>query len=112
MNKWIAESDETKRKAYVQIAEKIGMSPFAVEKDWWVTRTLSIIFDMEIGKHLIFKGGTSLSKAFNLIERFSEDIDLAVDREYFGYAGELTKKERQRLRKVSGKYVDEVFIPI
>lgn len=41
MNKWIAESDETKRKAYVQIAEKIGMSPFAVEKDWWVTRTLS-----------------------------------------------------------------------
>jgi predicted nucleotidyltransferase component of viral defense system len=111
MNKWIAESDETKRKAYVQIAEKIGMSPFAVEKDWWVTRTLSIIFDMEIGKHLIFKGGTSLSKAFNLIERFSEDIDLAVDREYFGYAGELTKKERQRLRKVSGKYVDEVFYP-
>lgn len=64
---------------------------------------------MEFGNHLIFKGGTSLSKAFNLIERFSEDIDLAVDREYFGFTGELSKKERERLRKASGKYVDEVF---
>lgn len=111
MNRWIAESDETKRKAYIQIAEKVGMSPFAVEKDWWVTQTLSIIFEMEIGQHLIFKGGTSLSKAFNLIERFSEDIDLAVDREYFGFAGELGRKARERLRKASGKYVDEVFYP-
>lgn len=45
----------------------------------------------------------------SLIERFSEDIDLAVDREYFGFEGELSKKERGRLRKASGKYVDEVF---
>lgn len=48
MNRWIAESDETKRKAYIQIAEKVGMSPFAVEKDWWVTQTLFIIFGMEV----------------------------------------------------------------
>lgn len=109
MNRWIAESDETKRKAYIQIAEKVGMSPFAVEKDWWVTQTLSIIFEMEIGQHFIFKGGTSLSKAFNLIERFSEDIDLAVDRKFFGFGVELSKKEREMLRKASGKYVDEVF---
>lgn len=109
MNKWLTQPDETKRNAYIQIAESIGLSPFAVEKDWWVTQTLAIIFGMEIGKHLIFKGGTSLSKAFNLIERFSEDVDLAVDREFFGFAGELSKKEREKLRKASGKYVDEVF---
>jgi len=109
MNKWLTQPDETKSNAYTQIAENIGLSPFAVEKDWWVTQTLAIIFEMEIGNHLIFKGGTSLSKAFNLIERFSEDIDLAIDREYFGFIGELSRKERERLRKASGKYVDEVF---
>lgn len=98
-----------KRTIFQEIARLNNMLPFAVEKDWWVTQALSIIFGMEIGKHLIFKGGTSLSKAFNLIERFSEDIDLAVDREYFGFVGELSKKERERLRKASGKYVDEVF---
>ena len=109
MNKWLVQTDDTKRNAYIQIAESIGLSPFAVEKDWWVTQTLSIVFGMEFGSHLIFKGGTSLSKAFNLIERFSEDIDLAVDREFFGFTGELSRKDRERLRKASGKYVDEVF---
>ncbi|MEL7599461.1 MAG: nucleotidyl transferase AbiEii/AbiGii toxin family protein [Proteiniphilum sp.] len=109
MNKWLAVADETKRNAYIQIAEKLGMSAFAVEKDWWVVQTLSVIFEMEVGQHLIFKGGTSLSKAWKLIERFSEDIDLAIDRDFFGYNGELTKKERARLRKASGIYVDTVF---
>jgi len=79
------------------------MSPFAVEKDWWVTQTLSIIFEMEIGQHLIFKGGTSLSKAFNLIERFSEDIDLAVDRGYFGFTGVLGQKSKRKVKKSIGK---------
>lgn len=103
--------EDDRRVILEKIARKNNMLPFAVEKDWWVTQTLSIIFGMEIGKHLIFKGGTSLSKAFNLIERFSEDIDLAIDREYFGFGGELSKKERERLRKASGKYVDDVFYP-
>ena len=55
------------------------MPAFAVEKDWWVVQTLAIIFEMEIGNHLVFKGGTSLSKAWGLIDRFSEVIDLAID---------------------------------
>lgn len=109
MNKWLAVADDTKRNAYIQIAEKAGMSEFAVEKDWWVVQTLSVVFAMEVGKHLLFKGGTSLSKAWKLIERFSEDIDLAIDRDFFGYDGELSKKEREKLRKASGNYVDTVF---
>ena len=40
------------------IASTMGMTPFAVEKDWWVSRTLEIIFQMDIAKHLVFKGGT------------------------------------------------------
>lgn len=94
---------------FQQIANEKNMAPFAVEKDWWVVQTLSVIFDMEIGKHLIFKGGTSLSKAWNLIRRFSEDIDLAIDREFFGFTGELSKKQRTELRKTSAKYVAEIF---
>ena len=65
------------------IATEKGMNPFAVEKDWWVSRTLEIIFSMDIAKHMVFKGGTSLSKAWKLIQRFSEDIDLAIDKEFF-----------------------------
>ncbi len=64
------------------IAAEMGMTPFAVEKDWWVSRTLNIIFQMDIAKHLVFKGGTSLSKAWKLINRFSEDIDLAIDKDF------------------------------
>ncbi len=76
MNRWYIIPAETKANAYTQIAEKTGMAPYAVEKDWWVVQTLAIIFEMGIGAHLVFKGGTSLSKAWRLIDRFSEDIDL------------------------------------
>ncbi len=70
---------EEKEAIFNAIATEKGMNPFAVEKDWWVSRTLEIIFQMPIAKHLVFKGGTSLSKAWKLINRFSEDIDLAID---------------------------------
>jgi predicted nucleotidyltransferase component of viral defense system len=68
-----------KEAIFNEIATQKGMKAFAVEKDWWVSRTLEIIFKMPIAEHLVFKGGTSLSKAWKLINRFSEDIDLAID---------------------------------
>lgn len=91
------------------IATQKGMKPFAVEKDWWVSRTLEIIFQMEIAKHLVFKGGTSLSKAWNLINRFSEDIDLVIDKDFFGFTGELGKNQRDKLRKTAGLYTTGTF---
>ena len=92
------------------VATERGMTPFAVEKDWWVSRTLEIIFQMEIGKHLVFKGGTSLSKAWKLINRFSEDIDLAINREFFeGYQNEISKTQINKLRKEAGIYTSETF---
>jgi predicted nucleotidyltransferase component of viral defense system len=94
MNKWLSVPDITKKNAYEQIAEATGMSAFAVEKDWWVVQTLSAVFETEISRQLVFKGGTSLSKAWNLIRRFSEDIDLAINREFFGFSGELSKNQR------------------
>jgi len=94
---------------FTEIATQEGMKPFAVEKDWWVSRTLEIIFQMPIAKHLVFKGGTSLSKAWKLINRFSEDIDLAIDREYFGFSGKLSKSQRDKLRKKAGAYTTGTF---
>jgi len=111
MNKWNKLPDVTKARAYNQIAEDVGMPDYAVEKDWWVVQTLSIIFDMEIGKHLVFKGGTSLSKAWKLIDRFSEDIDLAVDRSFYGFEGELSKSQRTKLRKKASAYISDTFFP-
>jgi hypothetical protein len=87
------------------------MPDFAVEKDWWVVQTLSIIFEMETGKHLVFKGGTSLSKAWGLIERFSEDVDLAVDRSFYGFEGDLSKSQRTNLRKKASTYISDIFYP-
>lgn len=64
--------------------EHSGINQVAIEKDWWVTVTLKAIFKTKCRDSLIFKGGTSLSKGFNLIERFSEDIDLAISHSFFG----------------------------
>ena len=63
MNRWHSTSDTDKQIAYNQLWDKTNLPAFAVEKDWWVVQTLAILFEMEIGKHLVFKGGTSLSKA-------------------------------------------------
>lgn len=109
MIKWITTPNQTKKNAYDQIAEATGMSAFAVEKDWWVTISLAIIFEMEAGKHLVFKGGTSLSKAYKLIERFSEDVDLAIDRSFLGFSGDLSKNQRTALRKAASAYTAGTF---
>ena len=99
-----------KEAVFNAIAAENGMTPFAVEKDWWVSRTLEIIFQMSIAKHLVFKGGTSLSKAWKLINRFSEDIDLAIDKAFFeGYSGEISKSKISKLRKEAGIYTTGIF---
>ncbi len=110
MIEWLKVPDETKRRAYTQIAEKTGMSAYVVEKDWWVVQTLSVLFQTSLKDHLVFKGGTSLSKAWKLIERFSEDIDLAVGREFFGFAGDLTTSQGKLLRKRAGEYIDNQLL--
>ncbi|RYM35173.1 nucleotidyl transferase AbiEii/AbiGii toxin family protein [Brumimicrobium glaciale] len=103
-------SNLEKEAIFNSIANEKGMTPFAVEKDWWVSRTLDIIFKMDIAKHLVFKGGTSLSKAWKLIHRFSEDIDLAIDKQFFeGYDGDISKSQIKKLRKEAGKYTTITF---
>jgi hypothetical protein len=64
---------------------------------------------MEVGQSLVFKGGTSLSKAWKLIQRFSEDVDLSIDRTFLGFEGDLSKNQRTNLRKQAGIYTTEPF---
>jgi Nucleotidyl transferase AbiEii toxin, Type IV TA system len=102
---WHNLSDDRQKWAIIQVANKLGLPPYAIEKDWWVTIALRALFELPVGKHLVFKGGTSLSKAWQLIERFSEDIDLAINRTFLGFEGDLSKNQMDKLRKKSCLYV-------
>lgn len=111
MSNWLTTPDSTKVSAYTQISEKTGMAAAAVEKDWWVVQVLAVIFEMNVGKHLVFKGGTSLSKAWGLIDRFSEDIDLAINPKFLGFEEDLKKKDITALRKAANQYISNTFYP-
>lgn len=72
--------------AFQQVDAAMGLQAFSVEKDFWVCWTLRELFWLPgVAPHLTFKGGTSLSKAWKLIHRFSEDIDLIVDKDVLGF---------------------------
>lgn len=108
-NRFYSQEKSERQLIFEDISNKTGMPSFAVEKDWWVTQALAIIFEMEAGQHLVFKGGTSLSKAWKLIQRFSEDVDLAIDRSFLGFNGDLSKRQRTELRKAAGIYTTGEF---
>jgi len=85
----------------------------AIEKDFWVTAVLQLVFSLPISQHLIFKGGTSLSKGWKLIERFSEDIDLAIDPVFLGLSeSDITKRKIKKLRKASSLFVIDTLTPM
>lgn len=83
MNIWQKYTPDEKIVMLQKTAEKEGIKEQAVEKDWWVSMILFSLSKTSCSKYLQFKGGTSLSKAWDLIERFSEDIDLSIDRSFF-----------------------------
>lgn len=101
-----------RREIFQEVAALSNLPASAVEKDWWVVHTLAIIYTTEIAPHTVFKGGTSLSKAWKLIDRFSEDIDLALDRAFLGFNKEMTGSQVLKLRKQSHKYISTVFFPL
>ena len=70
-------------------SQQRGLAPAILEKDYWVCKTLDALFALpELGTHLVFKGGTSLSKVYGLIDRFSEDVDISFHREFLGFGEE------------------------
>ena len=80
---------ERRRLAFQEVDARLGLQAVSVEKDFWVCRPLRELYSLaDIGEHLTFKGGTSLSKAWKLIHRFSEDIDIIVDKNVLGFSGD------------------------
>ena len=110
MSKWI-DSDLNERRLMLQeVAKARHISQKSVEKDWWVTMVLKALFKTQFAPYLLFKGGTSLSKGWQVISRFSEDIDVSFGREWFfehgfQYAVCENKSQRERLRKKSREIV-------
>src|SRR5258708_4233748 len=113
MQRVIAMPADDRRELCEQTAAQLGLTARSVEKDFWVCWTLSELFGLATwGPHLTFKGGTSLSKAWKLIDRFSEDIDVVIDRGFLGFGGDhLTENRISKLRKKCRKAVHAELSP-
>lgn len=107
---WLTLSKKRRIEILNQATELTGLPSVAIEKDWWVTFALNASFSLPYSKNIVFKGGTSLSKGWNLIERFSEDIDLAIDRKFFGFDGDISKTQIKNLRKQSCEFISMIFL--
>ena len=89
MDAFANDTHEHRDEAFGQAASELGFAKAIVEKDFWVCWSLQHLFALpSFGDHLIFKGGTSLSKAYDVIHRFSEDVDLSLDRTQHGFEGD------------------------
>jgi hypothetical protein len=89
MDTFAAHPAEERETYFQEAAAQLGLPPHVIEKDFWVCWTLRRLFALEsVADNLLFKGGTSLSKAHGLIRRFSEDIDLSIHRASLGFEGE------------------------
>jgi len=113
----IAASPEDRRGLFLATANRLGTPLQNVEKDFWVTWVLDLLFNgRDAGEpRLLFKGGTSLSKAYGLISRFSEDIDITVFREDIGQDIEVGDLEglsgkQQRIRLDAIKQACQAYI--
>ncbi|MDR0303669.1 MAG: nucleotidyl transferase AbiEii/AbiGii toxin family protein [Chitinispirillales bacterium] len=108
MNKFTNLQDVERIKYIDNLTLEYNLSTVAIEKDWWISTVLRALFALPYAENLSFKGGTSLSKCYNLIERFSEDIDIAVYREFLGFDGTLSKTQiNDKLRRAACSFVRE-----
>ena len=91
-----------------RVQAESGLQRQLIEKDWWVTAVLRALFALPYSGHMSFKGGTNLSKCWKLTNRMSEDADIAIYREYLGFAGPLSKTQiSDKLRRAACSFVRE-----
>ena len=115
---------EDRRDIFSEAAARLGIRPTIIEKDFWVCVVLKFLFQKSrFAKSLVFKGGTSLSKAHGLIERFSEDIDLVLDWKLIGFGKGLrdpmqdfASKSKQdqfnkEINRLAAAYIAETLCP-
>jgi len=118
---FLSATAEDRRDAFLGVGRRLGTPEQNIEKDFWVSWTLDALFNGADagGPRLLFKGGTSLSKAFGLISRFSEDIDITIFRDDLGEGATVAelealtgKKRRERLdaiKAASQAYVKDAM---
>lgn len=102
-----------RRELFLETGARRGMRPAVAEKDFWVCWVLGRLFaDAGLRGRMVFKGGTTLSKVFGLIERFSEDIDLVLDWRLLGVeetpeTGSVTQRDRwnKRVNAAAAEYI-------
>ena len=122
MDAFIKFTPERQRRLCEAAGDIIGLDASSIEKDFWVCWTLRELFNLpESGTGLTFKGGTSLSKGWKLIERFSEDIDVVIDRDFLGFGGDhapdrassrkQTEARLENLRSECQKHIHKVLQP-
>jgi hypothetical protein len=115
-------SDKERQELFNETAQRQkNISPVIVEKDFWVCWTLDKIFSFSDMPRLIFKGGTSLSKVFHIINRFSEDIDISILRDDLGFSvdqsnsskmsGKAIKRLLDGLHIKTTEYIADSFLP-
>jgi len=113
---------EQRRDVFADAAAELGLLPAIVEKDFWVCFVLQLLFTrLSLRGHFVFKGGTSLSKAYRLIQRFSEDIDLILDWQLLGYESQAPlqaqsskaqqDKFNKELNRRAGLFISEQLTP-
>ncbi len=100
-----------------RVSDEKHFADSAAEKDWWVTLCLKAIFSLPHAPYMLFKGGTSLSKGWNIISRFSEDIDLTISQRFFleqlqlSYAKCENNQQIKKLRIASRDFITDTFCP-
>lgn len=96
--------------AVLAVAGRLNIPAIYIEKDYWVTYALRAVFSHAIGLDTVFKGGTALSKCYQMIERFSEDIDLVVVR-HEGESDNRLKTKLKTIGKVVSEELPEIDVP-
>ncbi len=114
---------EGDRQVYFKVvADKLDVMPQLIEKDFWVCWMLKILFSLPaVGGHLTFKGGTSLSKCYSIIKRFSEDVDISIERPFLlgpgsidpdkNQSGKENQRRLERLNEACRKKISDQIIP-
>lgn len=112
--------DKEKKNAFTIAGQQLSIPENIIEKDFWVSWILKELFELkDLKNNLIFKGGTSLSKIYQLIKRFSEDIDLSIGKSLFGFkedndlfslSNKQLKKYIEDLDEHCKKYIQDILL--
>ncbi len=122
MDKFLLLKDSDKKVYFDVVADELGVTPQLIEKDFWVCWMLKMLFSLpKSGNHLTFKGGTSLSKCYNVIKRFSEDVDVSIERTFLTSQESIEPDRKQgtkenqrrldRLKQACQEKIVDVIVP-